>query len=267
MLVAIDIGNSNISIGIFQDTTLTHSWRLTTDLRKETDEYTALFQQIISDKILLPKESVTPPDEKPNIVMCSVVPPLTNIISQAMFTLFYVHPLLIGKDIRPNLQIHYDAPTDVGSDRIVNAVASNSMYRDQEECAVIVDMGTATVFDAIDRHGSYAGGAIAPGLILGSNALFTQASQLKRVELIAPPESIGQNTTRSIQSGLILGHISLIEGMVNKFRNELRGKSKIIGTGGLLNLILPATSIFDIVAPNLAMDGLRIAYKEHADRP
>ena len=97
--------------------------------------------------------------------------------------------------------------------------------------------------------------------------MFTQASQLKRVELIAPPESIGQNTTRSIQSGLILGHISLIEGMVNKFRNELRGKSKIIGTGGLLNLILPATSIFDIVAPNLAMDGLRIAYKEHADRP
>ena len=265
MLVAIDIGNSNISIGIFQDATLIHSWRLTTDLLKETDEYTALFQQIIGDKIHLPKEPLTSSNKNSNIAMCSVVPPLTNIISQAIFNLFNVHPLLIGKDIRPNLQIHYNLPTDVGSDRIVNAIASNSMYRGQEECLIVVDMGTATVFDAIDHQGSYVGGAIAPGLVLGSNALFTKASQLKREELTAPSISIGQYTTRSIQSGLILGHASLIEGMVAKFRNELGGKSKIIGTGGLLNLILPASSIFDVVAPNLAMDGLRIAYEAHID--
>ena len=260
MLVAIDIGNSNISIGVFKKATLTHSWRITSDLLKETDEYTALLRQIIGANSFLPKSRDS------HIIMCSVVPPLTNIVSQAIFNLFNLYPILIGKDIHPKLVINYDLPTDVGSDRIVNAIACNAMYRNEKECSIIVDMGTATVFDAIDHQGAYMGGAIAPGLILGSNALFSKTSQLKRVELNAPSHVIGQDTVESIQSGLILGHISLIEGMVAKFKGELGGKSKIIGTGGLINLILPGTSIFDIVAPNLAMDGLRISYETYRNQ-
>lgn len=253
MLLAIDIGNSNISIGIFQKSTLTHSWRITSDLLKEADEYSVLLSSLVTEVPTLKNSSNF------CIVMCSVVPPLTDTLSQACSKLFKLEPLIVGRHIHPNITINYDVPEDVGTDRIVNALAAHSIYGGQS--LIIVDLGTATVFDAISKEGSYLGGAIAPGLALSSEALFLKASQLNRVELTLPPRAIGQNTNSSVQSGLIFGHISLIEGMVNKFKQELGETSKVIGTGGLINHIVACTTVFDIVEPNLSMEGLRLAFE------
>ena len=253
MLLAIDIGNSNISIGIFQKSTLTHSWRITSDLLKEADEYSVLLSSLVTEVPILKNSSNF------HIVMCSVVPPLTDTLSQACSKLFKLEPLIIGRQIHPNITINYDVPEDVGADRIVNALAARSIYGGQS--LIIVDLGTATVFDAISKEGSYLGGAIAPGLALSGEALFLKASQLKQVELAFPPRAIGQNTNSSVQSGLIFGHISLIEGMVNKFKQELGKTSKVIGTGGMINHIIACTTVFDIVEPNLSMEGLRLAFE------
>ena len=262
MLLAIDIGNSNISIGIFQKSTLTHSWRITSDLLKEADEYSVLLSRLVTEVPVLKNSSLARKycqSTNFHIVMCSVVPPLTDTLSQACSKLFKLEPLIVGRHIHPNITINYDVPEDVGADRIVNALAAHSIHGGQS--LIIVDLGTATVFDAISKEGSYLGGAIAPGLVLSAEALFLKASQLKRVELAFPPRAIGQNTNSSVQSGLIFGHISLIEGMVNKFKQELGKPSKVIGTGGLINHIVACTTVFDIVEPNLSMEGLRLAFE------
>lgn len=251
MLLAIDIGNTNVTIGVFDGENLLASWRLSTDPRRLADEYALQLRG------LLPLHDISTSDVT-GIAICSVVPPLTPIFQQASQSIFESQVLIIGPGTKTGVRISYDNPHDVGSDRIVDAVAASQFYG----CpSIIVDFGTATVFDAISGDGSYLGGAIAPGLNIAAESLFLNASQLKRVELLTPATAIGKNTTHSMQSGLMLGYVGLVESMVNRFKQELGDPAaKVIATGGLAPLIAKETTSIDFIDPDLTLRGLQYLY-------
>ena len=195
--------------------------------------------------------------------MCSVVPPLTPVFEQVCQNYFGVKPLTVTAGVRTGLQITYDNPRDVGSDRIADAVAAMQLYGSP---VIVVDFGTATVFDAISRDGVYLGGAIAPGINVAAEALFLNTSQLRRVELTAPKSAIGQNTSASLQSGLVFGYAGLVEGIVARFKEELGQEAKVIGTGGLADIISQETDVFDAINPELTLVGLRLVYEMNQQR-
>ena len=251
MLLAIDIGNTNVNLGVFQGETLRATWRLTTDARRMPDEYGLALMN------LLPFRGVSP-SEVNAVIICSVVPPLTQVFSELSESFFHAKPLVVGAGVRTGVKILYDNPRDVGADRIVQAAAAFRFYGGP---LVVVDCGTATVFDAVTAQGEYLGGAIAPGLRLAAESLFTTTSQLRRVELIAPRSAIGKNTTHAMQSGLVLGNVDLIEGMVRRFKKELGQHAKVIGTGGLVPLIASETQVFDVVNLDLILVGLRMVHE------
>ena len=194
MLLAIDIGNTNINMGVFDNEHLVATWRLATDTQKLPDEYALLIRS------LLPLKGVDTEDIK-SISMCSVVPPLTQIFQDLSESFFSIPILVVGTGIKTGVRIQYENPRDVGADRIVDAAAAYSLYGGP---VIVVDFGTATVFDAISKDGDYLGGAIASGINLTAEALYQRTSQLRRVELVAPKTAIGRNTTASIQSGILL---------------------------------------------------------------
>ena len=196
--------------------------------------------------------------------MCSVVPPLTGVFEELSETYFKVKPLTVTAGVRTGLQISYDNPRDVGADRIVDAVAAIELYGPP---AIIVDLGTATVFDAVSRDGVYLGGAIAPGISVAAESLFLSTSQLRRVELAAPESAIGQNTTEALQSGLVLGYAGLVTGMVGRFKKELGDDAKVVGTGGLAGIISNVTDVFDDINPDLTLIGLRLVYGKNQPPP
>jgi len=179
------------------------------------------------------------------------------VFDQACRSCFEVTPLIVSAGVRTGLPILYDSPRDVGADRIVDAVAAIQLYGPP---LIIVDLGTATVFDAVSRQGEYLGGAIAPGINLAAESLFLNTSQLRRVELVAPKQAIGHNTTTAMQSGLMLGYASLVTGMVQRFKDELGQDAKVIGTGGLAPLIAQEARVFDAVNLDLTLIGLRLIY-------
>ncbi len=216
MLLALDIGNTNISIGVFRDGHLEATWRMATDTQRMADEY-GLF---LND--LLPLKGVSPKEIK-KVALCSVVPPLTPVFEELCRAYLHVEPLVVGVGVKTGIRILYDNPKDVGTDRVADAVAALHLYGGP---VIIVDFGTATVFDAISQKGDYLGGAIAPGLNIASDALFYNTSMLRRVELAAPPQAVGKNTVHSLQSGLVLGYAGLVEGMVARFKRELELDAK-----------------------------------------
>tara|TARA_Y100000817_G_scaffold81673_2_gene62922 strand:+ start:4393 stop:5157 length:765 start_codon:yes stop_codon:yes gene_type:complete len=250
MLFAVDIGNTNVTIGVFDKETIVTSFRLNTDTNRFAEEY------LLSINSLLSLRDIDANDID-SCVICSVVPPLNPIFTLVSQNLFSLDPLIVGTGIKTGIKILYDNPRDVGSDRITDAVAAFNMYGGP---AVVVDCGTATVFDAISQNGEYLGGSIAAGARLSADALFSNTSQLKRVELLAPEHVIGKSTTLSLQSGLVLGNVYMIEGMVKKFAEEMNTNPIIIGTGGLSTLFSNVTDIFDHVNENLTLEGLRIIY-------
>ena len=207
MLLAIDIGNSMVNLGVFQGEHLAANLRVSTDSRRSADEYGLTLRDLLVLNGIDPS-GIT------DVCMCSVVPPLTGIFEELIHTYFKVTPLTVTAGVRTGLQISYDNPRDVGADRIVDAVAAIHLYG---QPTVIVDFGTATVFDAVARDGVYLGGAISPGMNVAAEALFLNTSQLRRVELVAPETAIGQNTTEALQSGLVLGYSGLVTGMVARF--------------------------------------------------
>lgn len=247
MLLAIDIGNTNVTVGAFDGDRLVASWRLSTDPRRMADEYALQMQG------LLPMKGVRP-EVIAAVCLCSVVPPLTGVFQQMARTLFGGEPLVVGAGTRTGVRVVYDNPRDVGADRIVDAAAAFHYYGAP---AVVVDFGTATVFDAISADGSYLGGAIAPGLHVAAEALFLNTSQLKRVELQAPKTAIGKNTVHSMQSGLVLGYAGLVESMVRRFKDELAAPTaKVVATGGLATLMAEHTSAIEVVDMDLTLRGL-----------
>lgn len=248
MLLAIDIGNTNITLGVFDGDALSATWRLSTERSKTSDEYSATLMQMLQLRDMAAQQIDA-------VALCSVVPPLTPTFVDLCKTHFGVEPLVVGAGTKTGVRILYDNPRDVGEDRIVDAAAALRLYGGP---VIVVDIGTATVFDAVTANGDYLGGAIAPGMVIASDALFSSTSQLRRVELVAPATAIGRNTIHAIQSGVVLGYSDLVRGMVARFDAELGGGAKVVATGGLAHILEAEAGVFDEINPDLTLMGLML---------
>ncbi len=254
MLLVIDIGNTETTLGVFEGEELRATWHLATALHRMADEYATLMLDLLHYK------GIDASDIK-GIALCSVVPPLTATFEQLSQRYFEISPLVVTAGIKTGVRIRMDNPREVGADRIANAAAAHHLYRGP---IIIVDLGTATTFDTISKDGDYLGGAIAPGIATAAEALFTQASMLPRVELVRPKYAIGTNTITAIQSGIIFGYVGLIEGVVARIQQELEeieGKAKVVATGGYAELIAKETSVINAANSNLTLIGLRLIYR------
>ncbi len=249
MLLVIDIGNTNMVMGVFDGRNLLRDWRLRTERNTTEDEINIILSSLFA-------QSHIRPDQIDRTIISSVVPPMVTIFDSFCrkylgYPPFWVNPASYSG--MPNL---YRNPSDVGADRIVNAVAAFAKYK----CSLIViDFGTATTFDSISAKGEYLGGAISPGIMIAAEALFMKASKLPRVELFQPPASvIGKDTAGSIQSGIIYGYAGLVDGVVERMRAEMGSAPTVVATGGLAGLMRDVSKTIDAVEPLLTLDGLRI---------
>lgn len=250
MLLAIDIGNTNITLGLYQEKALGARWRLATVHDRMPDEYGLQLLGLLA-------HAGYSPAQVEGICLASVVPPLTGKIIEACQRYLSCDPLVVDAGIKTGVRIRYEDPRTIGADRVADAAAVQEFYGGP---ACVVDFGTATTFDAISREGDYLGGAIAPGIGIAAEALFLRAAKLPRVDLQRPPAAIGRNTVHAMQSGLLFGYTALVEGMVARFREELGPDMKVIGTGGLAELIAKETEALKIIAPWLTLEGLRIIW-------
>lgn len=250
MLFCIDIGNTNITLGLYDGDTLGPHWRLSTDHDRMPDEFAMQLLALFA----YAKLSAADVD---GIALASVVPPLTGKWVEVCRTYLKCEPLVVDANTKTGIRILYDNPQAVGADRIVDAVAAYRLYGGP---ACVVDFGTATTFDAITATGDYLGGAIVPGIGISAEALFQRAAKLPKVEIARPPTAIGRNTVHAMQSGLLFGYVGLVEGMVARFRQELGPGMKVIGTGGLASIIAQETTVIEQIAPWLTLDGLRMVY-------
>ena len=257
MLLTIDVGNTVVTVGVFEGERLLTTFRLSTDSRRLSDEYGL---QLVS---LLNLQDMNPASIDAACI-CSGVPPLTVVFADLCRTFFGVNPLTVSAGVRTGLRILYDNPRDVGADRIADAVAAIALYSPP---LVVVDLGTATVFDVVNRQGEYLGGAISPGISLGADALYFNASQLRRVELVAPQSVVGRNTVNALQSGLVYGYASLVSGMVERIKEEIGQDARVIGTGGLVPVIAAHTDVFHDINQDLTLVGLRLIYEMNQEKP
>ena len=250
MLLTVDIGNTNLTLGLFEGDKLGPRWRLATDHERMPDEYGLQFVGLL-------EHAGRKPDELTGICLASVVPPLTGRVAQACRQYLGLDPLVVDAGVKTGVRIRYEDPRAVGADRIAGAAAVQHLYSTP---ACVVDFGTATTFDAINREGDYLGGAIAPGIGIAAEALFLRTAKLPRVDLQRPPAAIGRNTVHAMQSGLLFGYVSLVEGMVVRFRQELGSDTTVIATGGLAEVVAAETNAIQVIAPWLTLDGLRIIW-------
>jgi type III pantothenate kinase len=250
MLLCIDIGNTNITLGVYQADQLAAHWRVNTDHHKMPDEYGILLVNLM-EHLGLDTGQID------GVVIASVVPPVTDILAEVSHDYFQQQPLIVGSGIKTGVSIRYDNPHEVGADRVVNAAAAYRLYGGP---ACIVDFGTATTFDALSNDGAYLGGAIAPGIRISAEALFARTAKLPRIDLQAPERTIGRNTSDSMRSGILYGYVGLVEGMVDRFIEELGPETIVIATGGLASFIARETDVFDHIDKWLTLKGLRIIY-------
>lgn len=251
MLFCVDVGNTNITLGLYEEDALGPRWRLATIHERMPDEFILQLLGLLSYAGL-------GPEDVDGAAIASVVPPLTGTWVEVCRKGLDCDPLVVDGTVKTGVHIRYDDPSAVGADRIVDAVAA---YRLHGGPACVVDFGTATTFDAISPEGDYLGGAIAPGIGIAAHALFQRAARLPRVDIARPPSAIGRNTVHSMQSGLLFGYVGLVEGMVARFRQELGPETRVIGTGGLAEVIARETPVIEILAPWLTLDGLRMVYE------
>jgi type III pantothenate kinase len=251
MLLCIDIGNTNITFGLYEGVDLGPRWRIRTIHEKMPDEYGILLDQLF-------RHQGYRPDQVTGVAVASVVPPLTPIFERVSRDYVGREPLVVDAGVKTGVRVRYDNPRDVGADRVVDAAAVRVLY---SLPACIVDFGTATTFDAVSVDGDYLGGAIAPGIGIAAQALFERTAKLPRVELTRPPSAIGSNTPHAIQAGLLFGYVGLVEGMVARFKAELGPGTQVIATGGLAEIIARETDAIDVVDPWLTLHGLRIVYE------
>lgn len=253
MLLAIDVGNTNTVIGIFDGATGLRFWRVRTVEDATGDEY----WMMLGNMAALSHIDASKID---GVIISCVVPNLLGALEDLCTQFLKARPLFVGPGIKTGMPIRYDNPREVGADRIVNAVAAYEKYC----CSLIaVDFGTATTFDYINQAGEYEGGAIAPGVKIAAEALFHEASKLFRVELTAPPRVIAKDTASAIQSGIIFGYASLVDGILKRMFDELGSRPKVVATGGLARVITLETKYVDEVDDNLTMEGLRILYERN----
>ncbi len=250
MLLAIDIGNTNITLGVFKDSELRATWHIHTGIHQMADEYAAVLLDLLHHQGLETSDIN-------KIALCSVVPPLVATFEQLAQRYFHISPLVIGAGIKTGVRIQMDNPREVGADRIVDAAAAHHLYGGP---VIIVDLGTATTFDTVSKEGDYLGGAIAPGITAAAESLFTRTAMLPSVGLTRPERAIGTNTIAAMQSGLVYGYVGLIEGIIARIQQELGEKAMIVATGGYAELIAGETSIIDVVNLDLTLIGLRLIY-------
>ncbi len=251
MLLLININNTNTMLGLYQNEEWIANWHIASDRAKLPDEYAMLLKSLFDFEGLY-WENIS------GVALASVVPPLTTSFVEMCQRFLKRDPLVVANDIKTGVKVLTDYPTEVGADRILNALATHRLHGSP---AIVVDFGTATTFDAVSADGDYLGGAIAPGLGIAAEALFSRTAKLPRIELVAPPKAIGRNSIHAMQSGLVLGYIGLIEGLVTRIRAELGGQAKVIGTGGLAPLLAKETNIIEIVDQMLTLEGLRLMYE------
>jgi type III pantothenate kinase len=251
MLLTIDIGNTNLTLGLYEGSQIGAHWRLATDHNRMPDEYGLQFLGLLQNagKNL---------GDIHGISLASVVPPLTGRVVQACREYLKQEPLVVDAGVKTGIKIRYDDPKAVGADRVCDAVAVLKLYGGP---ACVVDFGTATTFNAITKEGEYLGGAITAGVNLAAESLFTRAAKLPRIDLQRPPSVIGRNTIHAMQSGLLFGYVSMVEGMVSRFRSELGSGMKVVATGGMAEVIAQETQVVDFIAPWLTLDGLRMIWE------
>ncbi len=251
MLLTIDIGNTNITMGVFEKDKLRHTWRMETARNKMPDEYAIFLLNAFSHNGLKPADIT-------GIAMCSTVPPLVVIFTEMLQRYFNMHPLVVGPGIKTGVRVRMDNPREVGPDRIANTVAAHHLYKGP---IIVVDVGTATTFDIVTAEGDYIGGVIAPGIALAAEALFSRTAALPRIELVAPKQTIGPNTVSAMQSGIVYGYVGLIEGIIERIQRELEAKATVVATGGYAYIITPETKIIDTVNPDITLIGLKLIYE------
>ena len=250
MLLAIDIGNTEITVGVFEGEQKKTTFQMTTSIHRTADENAVLLLSIMKNR------GLDVSDIK-DVALCSVVPPLTSIFDDMVKRYFGISPLIVAAGVKTGIRICMDNPKEVGADRIVDAVAANHLYGGP---VIIVDMGTATTFEIVSKNGDYLGGAIAPGILSSAEALFQRAAMLPRIDLTAPNKVIGTNTIDAMKSGVVYGYVGLVESMVLRMQKELGAKVKVVATGGFSGLIARETKVIDEVNPDLTLIGLRLIY-------
>ena len=257
MVLAIDIGNTNIVLGVFDGTRVLHSWRLTTVRERTGDELGLLVEGLFASARVDPK-TIT------GVILASVVPPLTAPAVEMVQRAFGMKALVVDHTLKLGMPILYDTPADVGADRIVNGIAAYEKYgRAGQHPLVVVDFGTATTLDAISGKGEYLGGAICPGVTISADALFQRAARLPKIDVRKPATVIGRTTIGAMESGLFWGYVDMVEGLVRRMTAELEGDVRCIATGGLAPVIAPETKLIHHVDPDLTLDGLRIVWERN----
>ena len=251
MLLAIDIGNTNTVLGLFEEGSLVHDWRIRTEVNITIDEYAIILRSLFAVH-QIPLESVS------DVIISCVVPPVLNSAERFCQRYFRTTPLVVGPGIRTGMPILYDNPKEVGADRIVNAVAA---YEQRKNAVIVVDFGTATTFDYVSERGEYMGGVISPGIMISCEALFQKASKLPRVEIFARPHSImAKNTIASMNAGIVYGYAGLVEGIISRMKKEVNREVYVVATGGLATLIASECPMINEVDDYLTLNGLRIIF-------
>jgi len=247
-LLVVDVGNTNIVLGIYRDDTLINSWRMATARERTADEYGIMTKLLIGDAFEGTIDGA---------IVSSVVPPLNSAMSWMIGKYFGMQPLFVEPGVKTGIGIHVDNPQEVGADRIVNCVAAFEAYGGP---SIIVDFGTATTFDLVTADANYAGGVIAPGINISAEALFARASRLPRVDIKRPAQVVGTNTVVNMQSGLYFGYLSLVDGILARIKKEVPDIKRVIATGGLASLFIEDSEHIDEIDPELTLKGLKIIY-------
>jgi type III pantothenate kinase len=251
MLLAIDIGNTNVVLGVLDNERLVENWRVGTNTQITPDEYAMIFKDLFGFAGLEFKQIT-------GVIVSSVVPPLLPVMIEMSKKYFHLDPMIVTHEIKTGITIRYDNPKEVGADRIVNAAAAYRLYGGP---IIIVDFGTATTFCAVTKDGEYLGGAISPGVKISAEALFQRASKLPRVELAKPPKVIGADTISAMQAGIVYGYAGLVDGIVERMKKELSMEARVVATGGLAELVSPETKTIQEIKPHLTLEGLRLLFE------
>ena len=251
MFLAIDIGNTNVTIGIFEGDKLITTWRLQTDIHRMPDEYAVNILNLMQFR------KISPSDIK-EIAMCSTVPPLIPVFIELLQDYLKIEPLVVGPGVKTGIRVRMDNPKEVGADRIVNTVAGYRLYGGP---TIVVDLGTATTFDTISKEGDFIGGVVAPGPMTAAEALFLRTAALPRIQFVHPAKAIGTNTIAAMQAGIMFGYTGLVEGIVARIEKELGEKATVVATGGYGGIFAKETKIFNVVNPDITLVGLKMIYQ------